>query len=246
MRKKLCTNGASNPNPVPQQIPPQIGQHHSTLFSSVAPGGGPALPPQPTANNESQHGGYYNASMQPQQPYAKRPRVEGEPAPGPSNYTSQHISPPSGSNASTAQSIPKSQPTSQPTAVRRTPVEMETETNTIKHESGDWSVSFNPRTKQVLNVRLVHTLQHDTVVCCVNFSHDGKYLATGCNRTAQIFSVATGQRVDVLTDESVTREGDLYIRSVCFSPDGKYLATGAEDQRIRVSLHIYIYIYDIG
>jgi glucose repression regulatory protein TUP1 len=71
-------------------------------------------------------------------------------------------------------------------------------------------------------------------------------LATGCNRTAQIFSVATGQRVDVLTDESVTREGDLYIRSVCFSPDGKYLATGAEDQRIRVSLHIYIYIYDIG
>lgn len=38
----------------------------------------------------------------------------------------------------------------------------------------------------------------------------------------------------VLQDDSVQKEGDLYIRSVCFSPDGKYLATGAEDKQIRV------------
>jgi WD40 repeat protein len=38
----------------------------------------------------------------------------------------------------------------------------------------------------------------------------------------------------VLADESVSGDGDLYIRSVCFSPDGKFIATGAEDRQIRV------------
>lgn len=60
-------------------------------------------------------------------------------------------------------------------------------------------------------------------------------MATGCNRSAQIFDVATGANVAILQDESVDKDGDLYIRSVCFSPDGKYLATGAEDKQIRVS-----------
>ncbi|OGM41566.1 transcriptional repressor rco-1 [Aspergillus bombycis] len=65
-------------------------------------------------------------------------------------------------------------------------------------------------------------------------SRDGKYLATGCNRSAQIFDVTTGQNVATLQDENVDKNGDLYIRSVCFSPDGKFLATGAEDKQIRV------------
>lgn len=94
---------------------------------------------------------------------------------------------------------------------------------------------FNPEVQRVLDVDLVHHLVHDSVVCCVRFSRDGKYLATGCNRSAQIFDVITGQNVATLQDESVVdKEGDLYIRSVCFSPDGKYLATGAEDKLIRV------------
>lgn len=37
-----------------------------------------------------------------------------------------------------------------------------------------------------------------------------------------------------LQDESISQEGDLYIRSVCFSPDGRFLATGDEDKLIRV------------
>jgi len=68
----------------------------------------------------------------------------------------------------------------------------------------------------------------------VRFSQDGKFLATGCNRTAQIYDTRTGEKTCVLSDESVTKAGDLYIRSVCFSPDGKYLATGAEDKQIRI------------
>ena len=34
-----------------------------------------------------------------------------------------------------------------------------------------------------------------SVVCCVCFSADGRYLATGCNRTTQIFDVQTGGKV---------------------------------------------------
>ncbi|KAI9832066.1 MAG: general transcription repressor [Phylliscum demangeonii] len=103
-----------------------------------------------------------------------------------------------------------------------------------KKEGSDWYAVFNPQVQRALDVDLVHTLQHDSVVCCVRFSLDGKYVATGCNRAAQIFDVATGARVSYLEDASVEKDGDLYIRSVCFSPDGRYLATGAEDKLIRV------------
>jgi glucose repression regulatory protein TUP1 len=105
---------------------------------------------------------------------------------------------------------------------------------TQKREGADWFAVFNPEVPRVLDVELVHHLVHDSVVCCVRFSRDGKYLATGCNRSAQIFDVSTGQNVATLQDENVDKDGDLYIRSVCFSPDGKYLATGAEDKQIRV------------
>jgi glucose repression regulatory protein TUP1 len=100
----------------------------------------------------------------------------------------------------------------------------------------DWHAVFNPQVQRVLDVDLVHTLVHESVVCCVRFSHDGKYVATGCNRSAQIFDVQTGEKVCVLEDHNaVEMSADLYIRSVCFSPDGRYLATGAEDKLIRVS-----------
>lgn len=98
----------------------------------------------------------------------------------------------------------------------------------------DWWAVFNPRIPRKLDVDLVHTLTHDSVVCCIRFSNDGKYVATGCNRTAQIFEVSTGKQVAHLQDETVDKDGDLYIRSVCFSQDGRYLATGAEDKVIRV------------
>ncbi|RKF57901.1 Transcriptional repressor rco-1 [Erysiphe neolycopersici] len=98
----------------------------------------------------------------------------------------------------------------------------------------DWFAIFNPEVPRVLDVDLVHTLQHESVVCCVRFSFDGKYVATGCNRSAQIYDIVTGQKICVLQDETVEAVGDLYIRSVCFSPDGRYLATGAEDKLIRV------------
>jgi glucose repression regulatory protein TUP1 len=100
----------------------------------------------------------------------------------------------------------------------------------LKKEGSDWFAVFNPRARRVLDV------------CCVRFSLDGRYVATGCNRSAQIFDVETGNPVAHLQDSSLPEDGDLYIRSVCFSPNGQYLATGAEDKVIRVSSSLGRYL----
>lgn len=100
-----------------------------------------------------------------------------------------------------------------------------------------YAYRFNPKVTRVLNVRLVHTLEQSSVVCCVKFSADGRYLAAGCNRITYIYEVSSAREICTLEDTTVQRDGDLYIRSVCFSPDGNYLATGAEDKQIRVSVN---------
>ncbi|WFD32340.1 general transcription repressor [Malassezia sp. CBS 17886] len=104
----------------------------------------------------------------------------------------------------------------------------------IKKEGSDWVAIYNPKVKPALDVNLVHTFTHDSVVCCVRFSPDGRYLATGCNRSAQIYDVKSGAKTSVLQDTPSGGHEDLYIRSVCFSPDGKYLATGTEDRQIHI------------
>ena len=106
-----------------------------------------------------------------------------------------------------------------------------------KRSGPEWHAVFNPRVRRALDIELLQTLYHESVVCCVRFSLDGRYIATGCNRVAQIYDVQTGNKLTVLEDKAVEKDGDLYIRSVCFSPDGKYLATGAEDRQIRVKAH---------
>ncbi|KAJ7269560.1 chromatin associated protein [Mycena rebaudengoi] len=107
------------------------------------------------------------------------------------------------------------------------------------HGGTEWFAVWNPAVsrKRIADMNLLHTLLHESVVCCVRFSKDGRFLATGCNRTAQVYDARTGTKVCVsssLIDPSVPKGGDLYIRSVCFSPDGALLATGAEDTQIRV------------
>ena len=115
-----------------------------------------------------------------------------------------------------------------------TDLEYETLPAQFKKEGDDWYAVFNPQVERFLDVELVHTIEHPSVVCSVRFSQDGRFVATGSNMVAQIFDVNTGECVSTLQDNSQSDEGDLYIRSVRFSPDGKYLATGSEDNVIRV------------
>ncbi|KAL0094479.1 hypothetical protein F4703DRAFT_1020901 [Phycomyces blakesleeanus] len=104
----------------------------------------------------------------------------------------------------------------------------------MKIEGKDWFALFNPKAARSLKVNLMSTLEHDSVVCCVKFSADGRLLAAGCNRSTYIYDALTSQKICVLQDDNVQKDGDLYIRAVCFSPDGVYLATGAEDKQIRI------------
>ncbi|KZV94355.1 WD40 repeat-like protein [Exidia glandulosa HHB12029] len=153
---------------------------------------------------------------------------QGPPPPAPHMYEPQAPPPSQGPPPAPQQQQQQQQP---PAAFDADPENIPSD---YKKQGSDWLVSFNPRVPRHLDVNLLWTFTHESVVCCVRFSADGRYLATGCNRSAQIYDIKTGQKTHVLVDENASKPGDLYIRSVCFSPDGKYLATGAEDKQIRI------------
>ncbi|KAK3301562.1 WD40-repeat-containing domain protein [Chaetomium strumarium] len=219
--------GPPPPPPPPSQQPPFQQQ-----YPQPAPGGFPPQPPQSTA------------SPGPNKRAIGRPPAAGGPAtpqintpvpyngPGQSPQVPTHPTPDHARMPQHAPPPPPPPPHHHPNALGD--LDPERLPNHIKKVREDWWAIFNQHVPRVLDVDLVHTLVHESVVCCVRFSHDGKYVATGCNRSAQIYDVATGEKVCVLQDDSIDLSGDLYIRSVCFSPDGKYLATGAEDKLIRV------------
>ena len=63
-----------------------------------------------------------------------------------------------------------------------------------KRQGEDWFAIFNQNVPRLLDVSILHTFEHPSVVCCVRFSADGKFIATGCNKSAQIFDVKTGAK----------------------------------------------------
>ena len=81
-----------------------------------------------------------------------------------------------------------------------------------KRQGEDWFAIFNHNVPRLLDVSILHTFEHPSVVCCVRFSADGKYIATGCNKSAQIFDVKTGAKVVTLVDENASNE-----RATCIS-----------------------------
>lgn len=99
----------------------------------------------------------------------------------------------------------------------------------------DWLVVYNPKAVRTLTIDLLHTMLHENVVCCVRFSPDGRFLATGSNRIASVYDVRSGERVGTFVDvEGVDKDTDQFVRSVSFSPDNSLLVTGSEDQVVRV------------
>jgi len=110
----------------------------------------------------------------------------------------------------------------------------QTEKRTEELDSNQpYRVTLNTAVQTSLKINMAFELEHSSVVCCVKFSNDGKYLATGCNRKAQLFDADSGKTIAEFTDKNAN-EGDLYLRSICFSPDGKYLACGAEDKTVKL------------
>ncbi|KAK9446788.1 WD40-repeat-containing domain protein [Limtongia smithiae] len=199
-----------------QQAPPPQQQQQA-----------PVAPPQQQAPPQGSYGapaylnGYHNPQQQQQpQPVATTPHMS-------------HSRPPAASDMRTSPHMARAA-SPVPLGNNLADLDFDHVRDEYKKQESDWFVIYNERVPRVLDVDLVHTLDHYSVVCCVRFSADGKYVATGCNRSARIYDVQTGQIVCNLQDETVDREGDLYIRSVCFSPDGRFLATGAEDKLIRV------------
>ncbi|KAH9823379.1 WD40-repeat-containing domain protein [Melampsora americana] len=166
-------------------------------------------------------------------------RGEGHP-PNASHHLSgpSALPPPIGASNPPPSAAPSGTPGPPPTPGGNANVLLDLDPDTLpssmKKEGGDWMTMFNPKVKRVLDVGLVHTLVHDSVVCCVKFSPDGNILATGCNRHTTLYSTRTGSKICTLLDESHNTKADNYIRSASFSPDGKYLATGSEDRIIRI------------
>ncbi|KAF8490580.1 hypothetical protein JB92DRAFT_3008675 [Gautieria morchelliformis] len=118
-----------------------------------------------------------------------------------------------------------------------------------------WVVAFSKDVPhRQIEVDLFHTLakRERSLVQCVCFSADGRYLATGCSGSVEIYETTTGARswgaiassftwiihIDGLLGTSIliddTATPSLWITSVCFSPNGKLLATGAADYKIRI------------
>ena len=70
---------------------------------------------------------------------------------------------------------------------------------THKIKEGDWTAVFNPAgtciKNRTLDINLLHTLEHGSVVCCIRFSANGKFVATGCNKVTAIYDVESGDCV---------------------------------------------------
>ncbi|KAK2761388.1 general transcription repressor [Arachnomyces sp. PD_36] len=241
----MANQGGGGPGLAPPPPPPQDQQQQPPQHSLQQPAPGAQQqqgPPQaqPSSFAGYQAGAAVNGYGPPQPPQTASPgpgKARGNRAqPGPATPQQNHqvTYPDPRASPQVARPTPPGPPIGHRAGNNLLDLELDQLPPSQKKEGPDWFAVFNPDVPRVLDVELVHHLVHDSVVCCVRFSADGNYVATGCNHSAQIFDVASGQLISTLQDDSVDKDGDLYIRSVCFSPDGRYLATGAEDKQIRL------------
>ncbi|GMF70370.1 unnamed protein product [Aspergillus oryzae] len=77
-----------------------------------------------------------------------------------------------------------------------------------RKKAGDrWSAVINPDIDKNWEIDLLHSVTHDSIVNCVQFSNDGKYIAVGCaDGAVQIVEVSTGTQVARLQDEGYSHD----------------------------------------
>ncbi|KAI7882006.1 WD40 repeat-like protein [Lichtheimia hyalospora FSU 10163] len=194
----------------------------------------PGTPPLPAPGSSHHHHHHHHHHQPPPPPTSAPPSTQAPPheATDPHQYNSPM--PPPARPPSAMSKLDTSSPHSATAPASLGDIDPQSVPASMKMEGQDWFALSSPVLPRHLGVDLVHSLDHPSVVCCVKFSNDGRYMAAGCNRITYIYDVTTGRPLCALQDDSVQRDGDLYIRSVCFSPDGMYLATGAEDKQIRI------------
>ncbi|KNG84167.1 hypothetical protein ANOM_008595 [Aspergillus nomiae NRRL 13137] len=102
-----------------------------------------------------------------------------------------------------------------------------------RKKAGDrWSAVINPDIDNNWEIDLLHSLTHDSIVNCVQFSRDGKYVAVGCaDGTVRIVEVSTGAQVARLQDDDHSH--DCLCVRVKFLPDN-YLLLTAHCDGIRI------------
>jgi general transcriptional corepressor TUP1 len=188
------------PNGVPEGIPPpnlaSNRSHAMGAFGTLMQGHHPYTDKDPNAPQKRLKG----PDGAPQQPPARQqqPPVPLKPVHAqrqqyPSGYPPQpqrSLTPPQPQQLQHVQQSQQSQLSQPPLQQQQYPPQVES----VKVE--ELQLVLHPKLrKSGLHVDLVHCFDHTSVVCCVKFSPDGKYLATGCNHLAQIFEIASGRKI---------------------------------------------------
>ncbi len=100
-------------------------------------------------------------------------------------------------------------------ALDATPAEADDLRDSLRTLLGGWS-------RQLCPCRLV--LEHPAGVKAAALSADGRFVATTCGDTAQVWDADTGQRIGPALKHTAR------VRAVALSPDGRLLLTGGDDR----------------